>query len=118
MHETLPPDTPPGPHKHVSSSSNGAQSEAVSWLILLALSWLMGFLGPLPAGSLRELAIDKFARSLGAGIGLLAIFRCACTYYQTKFSFGPASPQQKAFSYAVYMLRLSRGSLAYCGTFA
>jgi hypothetical protein len=73
MHEILPPDTPPGPHKHVSSGSNGAQSEAVSWLILLALSWLMGSLGPLLTGGLRELAIDKFARSLGAGIGLLAI---------------------------------------------
>src|SRR5262245_35789782 len=73
MHTTLPPDTAPSPHKHVSSSNNATMGEVVWWRILVALSWFMGSLGPLLTGGLRGLAIDKFARSLGAGIGLLAI---------------------------------------------
>jgi hypothetical protein len=69
----MPPGTSPGPHKHVSSRSSTAQGEAVLWFLLFMLLSLMGSPGPKLTGGLRGLALDKFAQSLGAGIGVLAI---------------------------------------------
>lgn len=59
------------PEKQVAQLASATEHlSAVTWVVPAALSCVMGALGPILTGGFRGELADKFAQSLGAGIGL------------------------------------------------